>query len=165
MVTQSSHQFWIRLSFALVGLFGVGLAISGLLVALPAPAAGGTCGPGKASEAPIAALVDPISIGAGPEPPVTDTAARADWDAFVNECQTSADDRGLAALAILVLSFFVGVVGPMVWRRTRRTPGTSLQPMQPMPMPPIPMPPAQMQPIPMPPGPPTHPAMEHDWRL
>ena len=128
-MTHSPHQFWVRVTFVLVGLFGAGLAISGVLVALPAPAAGGTCGPGRASEAPIVALLDPVSIGAGPEPAATDTASRAEWEAFVSECQTSADNRGLAALAILVLSMFVAFVGPMVWRRTRRSPGTSLQPM------------------------------------
>ena len=138
-MTQSSRQLWVSLTFVFLGLFGAGLAVSGVLVALPAPAAGGTCGPGTASEAPIVALFDPVSIGAGPEPAATDTAGRAQWDAFVSECQTSADDRGLAALAILVVSLFVAVVGPMVWRRSHRSPGTSLQPM--------------IEP------------MEHDWRL
>jgi hypothetical protein len=118
---------WVRLTFLFLGLFGVGLAISGVFIALPPPAAGGTCGPGTASEAPIAALLNPHSIGAGPEPAASNTEGRLEWDAFVSECQSSADNRGLAALAILVVSVLVAVVGPMlVLRRMRKRPGTSL---------------------------------------
>ncbi len=115
------------MAFLFVGLFGVGLAISGVLIALPAPAAGGTCGPGQASEAPIVALFDPVSIGAGPKPAAGDTASRAEWNAFVSECQSSADDRGMAALAILVVSTLVAIGGPiLVLRRMRKRPGTVL---------------------------------------
>lgn len=122
----SSHHV-LRTALVFLGLFGAGLAISGLLVALPVPAAGGTCGPGRASEAPIVALLDPVSIGAGPEPPVSESASRADWVAFVSECQTAADNRGLAALAILVVSAGVALVVPMLlFRRRRRSPGAML---------------------------------------
>jgi hypothetical protein len=110
-------------AFAALGLFGAAFALSGVLIALPPPAAGGTCGPGQASEAPIVALLDPVTIGAGPEPKVTDAASRQDWLAFVGQCQASADNRGLAALAILVLSVLAAVVGPiLVLRRKPRTP-------------------------------------------
>jgi hypothetical protein len=118
---------WVRLAFLFLGLFGVGLAISGVLIALPAPAAGGTCGPGQASEAPIVALLDPASIGAGPMPAASATTDRAEWNAFVSECQASTDNRMLAALAILVVSILVAVVGPiLVFRRMRKRPGTAL---------------------------------------
>ena len=49
------------------------LALSGsavvVVLPLPQPAVGGTCGPGGGSEPAIAALVHPSSIGAGPERP------------------------------------------------------------------------------------------------
>jgi hypothetical protein len=122
-VEQSSRQWWIRVAFLALGLFAAAFAISGVLIALPPPAAGGTCGPGTASEAPIVALLDPVTIGAGPEPAVTDSAARQNWLAFVGDCQSSADNRGLAALAILVLAVLVAVVGPMLaMGRKRQTP-------------------------------------------
>lgn len=115
------------MGFLFLGLFGAGLAISGVFIALPPPAAGGTCGPGQASEAPIVALFDPISIGAGPKPAASNRASRAEWNAFVSECQSSADDRGLAALAILVVSALVAIGGPiLVLRRMRRRPRTVL---------------------------------------
>ncbi len=124
---RSSSHVWVRLAFLFVGLFGAGLAISGVLIALPAPAAGGTCGPGQASEAPIVALLDPASIGAGPMPAASATADRAEWNAFVSECQASTDNRMLASLVILVVSLLVAVVGPiLVLRRMRKRPGTAL---------------------------------------
>ena len=104
-----------------LGLFGAAFAITGLLSPLPPPAAGGTCGPGQGSEAAIVALFDPITIGAGPEPVATDAAGRAQWSAFVHECQTAADDRALAAFPILVVSAGVAIIGPLVvWKRARR---------------------------------------------
>ena len=109
---QSSVRIGIRLVFAFLGIFGAAFAITGVLVALPKPAAGGTCGPGLASEAPIVALFDPVSIGAGKEPAADNTTSRDEWLTFVGECQTSADDRALAAFAILVLSVGVAIVGP-----------------------------------------------------
>lgn len=121
-MNENSSRQVVRMALVFLGLFGLGLAISGLLVALPVPAAGGTCGPGKGSEAPIVALFDPISIGAGPEPPVSQSAERANWVAFVSECQTAADDRGMAALAILAVSVGVAVVLPLLlFRRKRRS--------------------------------------------
>jgi hypothetical protein len=128
-VLQLSHEAWVRVVFALVGLFGVAFAVSGVLLVLPAPAAGGTCGPGKLSEAPIMALLDPVSIGAGPEPAATQTAERKNWVDFVSECQASADNRGLASLAILVLSLLVAFGGPvLVLRRSRKPARPALPP-------------------------------------
>jgi hypothetical protein len=129
-VSQLSHQAWIRVVFALVGLFGVAFAISGVLLVLPPPAVGGTCGPGTASEAPIVALLNPVSIGAGAQPPTKDTADHRAWAEFVSECQSSADNRGLASLAILVVSVAVGIGGPMVVLRRKRRPTPSSQPSQ-----------------------------------
>jgi hypothetical protein len=110
-VEQAWRKMGFRLAFVFVGLFGVAFAISGLLVALPRPAVGGSCGPGTTSESAIVALFDPGSIGAGPEPPATNVADRADWMAFVGECQASADGRVLATFFILVLSLGVAVAG------------------------------------------------------
>jgi len=117
-----SSRSWIRLAFAFLAVFGVAFAITGMLVALPKPAAGGTCGPGTGSEAAVQALFDPGSIGAGPEPPASDSAGRTQWQAFVDECQTTTDDRAIAALVILVLSIGIGIAGPtLVAGRRRRT--------------------------------------------
>ncbi len=103
--------------FVLLGLFGVAFAVAGLFATLPAPAVGGTCGPGKSSESAIVAFFDPVSIGAGAEPAAaattTSAIARADWMAFVGECQASADSRVLATFFLLVLSVVVLLVG--VW--------------------------------------------------
>ena len=74
-----STRWWVTVVLVSLGLFGVAFAVTGLLVGLPAPAAGGTCGPGRGSEAAIVAFFDPITIGAGTEPPSTDAAAHADW--------------------------------------------------------------------------------------
>jgi hypothetical protein len=104
----------VGLALVLLGLFGAAFAVSGLFAALPAPAVGGTCGPGRSSESAIVAFFDPVSIGAGVEPSATTTAnvvARADWMAFVGECQASADSRVLSTFALLVLSVVVALAG------------------------------------------------------
>ena len=114
-----STRWWVTVVLVSLGLFGVAFAVTGLLVGLPAPAAGGTCGPGRGSEAAIVAFFDPITIGAGTEPPSTDAAAHADWVAFVQECQTAADDRAGAAFPILVISVGLVVIGAVLARRWR----------------------------------------------
>jgi hypothetical protein len=126
-VVQASRRMWFRLALVLVGLFGAAFAISGLLIALPNPAVGGTCGPPNSSEAAIVALLDPGSIGAGPEPPATSTT-RTGWLAFVGECQASADSRGLGSLIILVLSIGVALTGTTLLLRLRRPPARSTPP-------------------------------------
>ncbi len=123
-MTLSPTRIVLVLLFVFVGFFGVAFAISGVLVALPAPAAGGTCGPSTASESAMAALTNPSSIGAGPEPSASNTAAHAQWQEFVNECQSSADQRALATGAILVLSVAVAVVGPLLVLRRKRSAGS-----------------------------------------
>ena len=119
---------WFRLALVLVGLFGAAFAISGSLVALPRPAIGGTCGPGASSEPAIVALFNPGSIGAGPEPPTTSATNRADWMAFVGECQASADGRALGTLVILALSIAVALVGIALLLRLRKLPSPALPP-------------------------------------
>jgi hypothetical protein len=109
---QSTHRTWTRLVFALVGVLGVTIALTAVLVALPQPAVGGTCGPGKASETPLAAFFDPGSIGAGVEPPTSNVTGQAEWLAFVSECQSATDARILTGLAVLVLSVGVALLGP-----------------------------------------------------
>lgn len=116
------------MAFAFVGLLGAAFAITGVLVALPPPAAHGTCGPSKYSETPIEALFNPGSIGAGPEPPATQAEARDQWSAFVSECQASADGRVLAGFAILVASIGIGVLGPMLVLRKKPKAGPGYPP-------------------------------------
>jgi hypothetical protein len=109
----------IMLVFVFLGLFGVAFAITGLLVDLPNPAVGGTCGPGKSAETSIVAFFDPGSIGAGKEPRASHATDRADWMAFVGECQASADGRVLATFAIIVLSVGIALAGTVLVRRAR----------------------------------------------
>ena len=105
-----------------LGLLGAAFAITGLLVALP-PVTGGTCGPGQGSEAPIVALFDPVTIGAGPEPPKSDAAGRTQWSAFVHACQSATDDRAVIAFPILVASLGIALIGAVVVGRKSRRPG------------------------------------------
>jgi hypothetical protein len=74
------------------------------------------------------AFFDPGSIGAGPEPATTHATDRADWMAFVGECQASTDTRVLATFAILVLSLGVALTGTAWVRRASRARGTPPQP-------------------------------------
>jgi hypothetical protein len=120
-VQQSSRRRGIGLALIFVGLFGAAFAISGLLAGLPRPAVGGSCGPGKTSESSIVALFDPVTIGAGQEPPAANATDRADWMAFVGECQASADSRVLATFLILTVSVGVALAGAMVLRKESRT--------------------------------------------
>ena len=85
-----------------------------MLTALPAPAVGGTCGPSTASETALEALAEPGSIGAGPQPPASNTAAHHQWQTFIDQCQSLADRRGLASLAIVVISLAVSAIG-LIW--------------------------------------------------
>lgn len=119
-----------RLIFMFLGLFGAAFAITGLLVALPRPAVQGTCGPGRSSEPAIVAFFDPGSIGAGAEPAPKQATDRANWMAFVGECQASTDSRVLATFAILVLSFGIALTGTAWARRASRARGTTPQPSQ-----------------------------------
>jgi hypothetical protein len=119
-VMQALRNRGVQLALVFLGLFGVAFAVSGFLVSVPNPAVGGTCGPGKGSESAIVALFDPGSIGAGAEPPATDAAGRADWMAFVGECQASADGRVLANFLILTISLGVALAGTALVLKARR---------------------------------------------
>jgi hypothetical protein len=116
------------LILAALGLFGAAFAITGLLVALPKPAVGGSCGPGKSSESSIVAFFDPGTIGAGAEPAASHATDRADWMAFVGECQSSTDSRVLATFAILVASAVVALAGAVLIRRGPRNKKAVAQP-------------------------------------
>jgi hypothetical protein len=121
---QSWWHLGFKLAFVFVGLFGVAFAISGVLTSLPAPAIGGTCGPGKGSETALEAFVEPGSIGAGVEPAASTTATgaekRADWMAFVGECQSSTNSHVLSNFAIFVLAVGVGLGGSLLLLRRAR---------------------------------------------
>jgi hypothetical protein len=121
-VIEPRRQVAFTLIFVFLGLFGVAFAVTGAVVALPQPNVGGTCGQGSSSESSIVAFFDPGSIGAHGEPSAAHAADRADWMAFVGECQASADSRVLASFAIVVLSLAVALAGlAWAWRAGRGT--------------------------------------------
>jgi hypothetical protein len=121
-VIEPRRQVGFTLIFVFLGLFGAAFAVTGAVVALPPPHVGGTCGPGSSSESSIVAFFDPGSIGAHAEPAAAHATDRADWMAFVGECQASADGRVLASFAILVLSVAVALAGlAWAWRAGRRS--------------------------------------------
>jgi len=131
-VKRPQHHMWFRLFLVFLGLFGIAFAIAGLVVGLPRPAVGGTCGPSASSESAIVAFFDPGSIGAGAEPAATNATDRADWLAFVGECQASTDGRVLGTFAILILSIGLATVGlALALGGTRRPSGTDPQPQTP----------------------------------
>jgi hypothetical protein len=110
----SPARILLVLLFVFIGCFGVAYAAAGMLTALPAPAIGGTCGPSTGSETALEALAKPGSIGAGPEPSTSNTTGHHQWQTFVQQCQALADRRGLASLAVLVVSLAVAGVG-LIW--------------------------------------------------
>jgi len=111
---------WIALVLVCLGLFGLAVSVTGLWADLPPPAVGGTCGPGQGSETAIEALVDPGSIGAGPEPAAVNAAARAQWTRFVHDCQSATNDRAATTLPVLIVSAGITVVGIVLLRRKTR---------------------------------------------
>ena len=104
----SPVRILLVLLFVFIGCFGVAYAAAGMLTALPAPAIGGTCGPSTGSETALEALAKPSSIGAGPEPSTSNTTGHHQWETFVQQCQSLADRRGLASLAVLVVVILAG---------------------------------------------------------
>jgi hypothetical protein len=108
---QSPVRILLILLFVFIGGFGVAYAAAGMFTALPAPAIGGTCGPSTGSETAAEALTEPGSIGAGPQPAKTNVSGHHQWATFVQQCQSLADRRGLASLAILVVSLAVAGIG------------------------------------------------------
>jgi hypothetical protein len=110
----SPVRILLVLLFVFIGCFGIAYAAAGMFTALPAPAIGGTCGPSTGSETAFEALAKPSSIGAGPEPSTSNTTAHHQWQTFVEQCQTLADRRGLASLAVLVISLAVAGIG-LAW--------------------------------------------------
>jgi hypothetical protein len=108
-----------RIVCGVLALMYLGAAATIVLVALPAPAAGGTCGPSSSSESALEAFFNPGSIGAGREPSVS-SGQRPQWQAFVNECQSSTTTRVGTAGAILVGALLLGLGVPWVVRRFTR---------------------------------------------
>lgn len=121
-MSRPSSTPWIPLVLVCLGLFGLAVSVTGLWADLPPPAVGGTCGPGQgSSETAIEALVDPVSIGAGPEPAAVNAAARAQWTRFVHECQSATNDRAVTTLPVLIVSAGITVVGIVLLRRKTRS--------------------------------------------
>jgi len=115
----------VRIIATAVAVVLLGAAAVVAFYPLPAPAVGGTCGPGTSSEAAAAAFFNPGSIGAGPEPTVA-SGQRGQWQAFVDQCQTSADTRMAIALALVVGAFAVGFGLPLVARRIESEPSPAV---------------------------------------
>ncbi len=106
----------LRLVSVVLAALAVAGAVVIVLLPLPKPAAGGTCGPGKGSETALEAFFNPVSIGAGAEPPAQATTANLDWQAFVGQCQAATNGRMVDALALLLLAGFFLLVVPRAVR-------------------------------------------------
>lgn len=119
-VDRSGPPSALRVVLVCLGGFGIALAVTAMMISLPNPAAGGTCGPGRGAEAAAVAFFDPVTIGAGPEPAASHAAERNQWHAFVDECQSAADDRIAVALPLLVVSLGLVLLGLLMGRRARR---------------------------------------------
>jgi hypothetical protein len=121
-MASTARSRWFGLICCGLAILGLSAAITTVVGPVAKPAAGGTCGPGKTSEAAFTAFADPSSIGAGKEPSATNLEARLDWLAFVGECQSSADGQMLRGGILVVPAVFFGVVGlvSLVGRRPRR---------------------------------------------
>jgi hypothetical protein len=116
---RSSVPLWATLLCVCIGLFGAAFAITSLVTTLPANAEG-TCGPGKGSETAIVAFFDPVTIGAGTEPPASNATGRSQWSAFINSCQSAANQRAIVAFPVLIVSVAVAIGGPLLLRRRPR---------------------------------------------
>jgi hypothetical protein len=118
----------LRIASWIIGILALAGAVTVVVLPLPKPAAGGTCGPGRGSEAAIEAFFDPVSIGAGPRPS-SPAIAVYEWQAFVGQCQASTNARMVDALALLVVAgFLLLVASPLVgrtWRGRSAGAGTS----------------------------------------
>jgi hypothetical protein len=110
---------WPKLLLIYAGLFGAALAIASMMISLPVQATG-TCGPGRGSEAAAIAFFDPVTIGAGAEPPASNQAEHAVWATFVHGCQSAADTRMLVALPLLVVSLGLVALGIVLLVRQDR---------------------------------------------
>ncbi len=108
-----------RIVCSVLAVLYLGAALTVVLVGLPAPAAGGTCGPGTSSESALEAFFDPISIGAGAEPSAA-SGQRPQWQSFVNECQSSANTRVITAGAIVAGALLLALGVPWLVRRFTR---------------------------------------------
>lgn len=109
----------VRVGCTLLFIGFLAAAATIALTPLPAPAAGVSCGPGASSESAIVAFFDPVSIGAGAEPPAA-SAGRSQWLAFVSECQSSTDTRMVKAGATLAGAILLGLVLPWAVRRSAK---------------------------------------------
>jgi hypothetical protein len=118
---------WTKLILIYAGLFGAALAIAAMSIGLPAQATG-TCGPGQGSEAAAIAFFDPVTIGAGAEPPASNQAEHTVWANFVHGCQSAADTRMLVALPLLVISLGLVVLGVVLLVRKDRRRDTPAAP-------------------------------------
>jgi len=106
----------VRLVCVALGALLVVAAVTIVVVPLPAPAAGGTCGPGASSETAVQAFFDPVSIGAGPLPSAS-SGNRPQWHAFVDDCQSATNTRITVAGVILVVALFALIANTWIVRR------------------------------------------------
>ncbi len=114
----------VRVVGTVLAVFFLAGAATIALVPLPAPAAGGTCGPSASSESAILAFFNPLSIGAGPEPPAN-SAQHSQWVAFVNECQSTTNSRIIQSGVIAMGALLAGLGLPWAVRRFVREDSTN----------------------------------------
>jgi hypothetical protein len=108
----------VRIIGAVMAVVLLGAAVFVILHPLP-PVAGGTCGPGLGSEAPIEAFANPGSIGAGSEPSSA-SGKRPQWQAFVDACQSATDTRIVMAVGLVIGAAAMAFGLPWVVRRLQR---------------------------------------------
>jgi hypothetical protein len=116
-----------RVVGTVLAVFFLAAAATIALVPLPAPAAGGTCGPSTSSESAIAAFFNPVSIGAGPEPSAT-SVEHSPWVAFVHDCQSTTNSRMIQSGVIVVGALLAGLGLP--WAVKRFVRGNHRDPMR-----------------------------------
>jgi Protein of unknown function (DUF2510) len=107
----------VRVIGVVMAIVLLGAAAFVILHPLP-PVAEGTCGPGRGSESPIEAFVEPGSIGAGKEPSSA-SGQRPTWQAFVDACQTATDTRMLVAGGLVIGAAAMAIGLPWVVRRVQ----------------------------------------------
>jgi hypothetical protein len=108
-----------RLTLAVVAVMALASGLTVAFLPLAKPAAGGTCGPGSSAESAVTAFFDPVSIGAGTEPPSSNQAEHYEWLAFVSECQSATNSQMLIAIVLVALAVLLGLAAGFFNRLAR----------------------------------------------
>jgi hypothetical protein len=111
---------WVRLALAVVAVMALASGLTVAFLPLAHPAAGVSCGPGSSSESAIVSFFDPVSIGAGTEPPASSAEQHYEWLAFVSECQSATNSQMLIAIVLVALAVLLGLGAVFFDRIARR---------------------------------------------